>query len=316
MNAERIALVDVHAHFVTARYVEAASAAGHLLPDNMPGWPQWSESRQLELMARAGIGRAILSLSSPGVHFGDDGAARALCREVNEYAAEVVREHPTYFDQFAALPLPDVDGALDEAVHALEVLGATGLAVETNAQGIYLGDARLEPLWQELNARSAVVFVHPTAPPHAAAVASGRPYPLVEFLFDSARAAMDLVLRGVTTRYPRIEWIFTHGGGVLPLLMDRIDLFTATFGGSGLSSVPVTGHLRRFWFDMAGTPFPRQVPALVDMVGAGRLLYGSDYCFTPSEAVLAQIRSLDTAPQPAPDTWRSLTSRNALRLLG
>ena len=101
--------VDVHAHFVTDWYAAQASAAGHQLPDGMLTWPTWSAETHLELMDRSGIDTAVLSVSSPGVHFGDDAAARVLARRLNDFAASVVADHPDRFGWFASLPLPDVD---------------------------------------------------------------------------------------------------------------------------------------------------------------------------------------------------------------
>ncbi|MER5951877.1 amidohydrolase family protein [Streptomyces sp. NPDC001904] len=316
----RTGLVDVHAHFVTGDYIAAARAAGIDHPDGMPGWPEWSVAKQLELMERGGIAKACLSVSSPGVHFGDDKAARALAREVNTFGAGVRAAHPDRFGHFASLPLPDVDGALEEAAYALDVLGADGVAVETNHHGRYLGDPAFAPLWAELDRRGAIVFVHPTSPPGADAVALGRPRPMLEFLFDTARTASDLLLTGVLARHPGIRWIFTHGGGALPLLADRIELFRPLLDGGALGKAgpeaPDTiEQLGRLWYDMAGTPFPRQIPALDAAFGTDRLLYGSDYCWTPLDAVLAQVDSLDTAVQPADGTWRDLTTGNADRLL-
>ncbi|WP_053640392.1 MULTISPECIES: amidohydrolase family protein [unclassified Streptomyces] len=315
-------LVDVHAHFVTDGYVAAARSAGVEHPDGMPGWPTWTAERHLGLMDRAGIGKSYLSISSPGVRFGDDSEARALAREVNAYGARVRAEHPERFGHFASLPLPDVEGALAEAAHALDELGADGVTVETNHHGLYLGDPRFEPLWEDLDRRGAVVFVHPTSPPHADALSLGRPRPMLEFLFDSARTASDLLLRGVLARRPRIRWILTHGGGALPLLADRMELFRTLLGPDSPGSAPGTveqpdavEQLGRLWYDMAGTPFPRQIPALDAAFGTERLLYGSDYCWTPAEAALAQIGTVDSAVRPsATDTWRDLTTRNAHRL--
>lgn len=133
-------LIDVHAHFVTESYVAAARSAGIEHPDGMPGWPTWSVEQHLDLMDRSGIEKSYLSVSSPAVHFGDDDAARALAREVNEFGAGVRVERPQRFGHFASLPLPDVEGALAETAHALDVLGADGVAVETNHHGVYLGD--------------------------------------------------------------------------------------------------------------------------------------------------------------------------------
>ncbi|MEV7128994.1 amidohydrolase family protein [Streptomyces sp. NPDC093260] len=308
-------LVDVHAHFVTDGYVAAARAAGIEHPDGMPGWPDWSAERHLDLMERAGIEKSYLSISSPGVHFGDDAAARALAREVNEFGARVRAAHPRRFGHFASLPLPDVEGALAEAAHALDVLGADGVTVKSNHHGVYLGDPRLEPLWEDLDRRGAVIFVHPTSPPHADELALGRPRPMLEFLFDTARTASDLLFRGVLARRPRIRWVLTHGGGVLPLIADRMELFRTHFG-DGPEDVPSpVEQLGRLWYDMAGTPFPRQIPAFEAAFGTERLLYGSDYCWTPAEAALAQVATVDAAPAPSgAAAWRDLTTHNAHRL--
>ncbi|MFI7273006.1 amidohydrolase family protein [Streptomyces sp. NPDC049879] len=307
-------LVDAHAHFVTDAYVTAAKAAGHTHPDGMPGWPSFDPADQLRRMDEGGIATAMLSISSPGTHFGDDRAARALSREVNEAGAALHRAHPDRFGHFASLPLPDVDGSLAEAAHALDVLGSDGLTVESNAHGVYLGDERYEPLWAELDRRRAIVFVHPTSPPCADAVSLRRPRPMAEFIFDSARTASDLVFSGVLLHHPGIRWILTHGGGALPLLADRLELFRPRLSRTGPEGPTVPEQLSGVWFDMAGTPFPHQIPALVRAFGSERLLYGSDSCWTPPEAVAAQLASLDTADQPPGTTWRSLTTTNATHL--
>ncbi|BAH51541.1 amidohydrolase family protein [Rhodococcus opacus] len=257
-------------------------------------------------MDEGGIGTAMLSVSSPGTHFGDDRAARDLSHEVNEYAADLVRRHPGRFGHFASVPLPDVDGALAEIDYALDVLGADGVAVETNTRGHYLGDQRFEPVWAELDRRRAVVFVHPTSPPGHEAVSLGRPRPMLEFLFDSARTVSDLVFTGVLMRHPDIEWIFTHGGGALPLLAERMELFRGLLPGHDPNVPPVPDQLRRLWFDLAGTPLPHQIPALTAAFGADHVLYGSDYCWTPADATARQLASVDT--------WRSVTTGNAHRL--
>lgn len=309
-------LIDLHSHFLPPSYVEAARSAGHTSPDGMPGWPDWDPARHLALMDECGITTSLLSVSSPGTHFGDDRAARRLSREVNEAGASLRADHPDRFGHLASLPLPDVDGALAEAVHALDELGSDGVTVETNAHGRYLGDPAFAPLWAELDRRRAVVLVHPTSPPHAAELTAGRPRPMLEFVFDTARTYTDLVLSGTLTRFPGVRWIATHCGGALPALADRIELFRTAFGdGGGGASVP--DQLRSLWFDTAGTPFPHQVPALERTVGVERLVYGSDSCWTPAAAVRAQVASLDTAP-PAADGrgWRELTTANARRLLG
>jgi predicted TIM-barrel fold metal-dependent hydrolase len=318
----RTPLMDVHAHFLTDHYVQAAKDAGHLPgPDGGPGWPTWSAAQHLELMDQWGIATSILSITSPGVWFGDSAGASALARHVNDAAAEVRRSHPGRFGHFASLPIPDVDAALKELEYALDQLGSDGVTTETNTGGIYLGDPRYQPLLAELDRRRTPVFVHPTSPPNYQAVSLGRPRAMLEFIFDTTRTVSDLVFNGCLQRYPNIPWIVTHGGGALPLLTQRMELFGSVvpvvaidITGTAGPAVPISEQVGHLWFDMAGTPFPYQIPALTAAFGSERLLYGSDYCFTPAAGTTAQVRSIDAAPQPDGDTWRALTSRNAQRL--
>lgn len=247
-------VIDVHSHMVPDFYLREAIASGIVFPDGMPKWPSWSVGEHLQMMDGCGIDSAILSVSSPGVHFGDDGKAADLARRVNDFGAGVVASEPR-LGFFASLPLPNVVGSTAEAIRALDRLGADGVTVMSNAGGMYLGNAVLTPLLAALDERSAVVFVHPTSPPNAAAVSLGRPAPMIEFLFDTARTVVDLILLGVVDRFPNIRWVFTHGGGVLPLLADRVDFFRTQVG---LGAPTMPDVLQRLWFDLAGTPVPRR----------------------------------------------------------
>ncbi|MFF1442458.1 amidohydrolase family protein [Streptomyces sp. NPDC058295] len=309
-------LIDVHAHMLPDFYVQQATAAGHAHPDGMGGWPSWSVQAHLDLMDRNGIETAMLSMSSPGVHFGDDKAARLLARRVNEYTAELTRDHPGRFGNFVSLPLPDVYGAVEEIAFSFDELGSDGVALLTHTHGVYLGDQRLDPVFAELDRRRAVVFLHPTSPACWEQSALGRPRPMVEYIFDTARTITDLVLAGVLTRYPDIRVIVPHCGGAIPVLADRINEFMSLFLHARQSPSPdAVQQLRGLYYDMAGTAFPRQVPALLRLVDPDRVLFGSDYCWTPAPLADAHIAAIDAAEPPAQDTtWRSLTTANAKRL--
>ncbi len=309
-------LIDVHAHLLPDFYVQQATAAGHAHPDGMGGWPTWSVQAHLDLMDRNGIDTAMLSMSSPGVHFGDDDAARLLARRVNEYTAELTRDHPGRFGNFVSLPLPDVDGSLEEIAFAFDELDADGVALLTHTHGVYLGDQRLDPVFAELDRRRTVVFLHPTSPVCWEQSALGRPRPMVEYIFDTARAVTDLVMAGVLTRHPNMQVIVPHGGGAVPVLADRINEFMRLFLTSEKSpSLDAVQQLQGLYYDMAGTAFPRQVPALLKLVGPDRVLFGSDYCWTPPPLADAHIAAIDAAESPVEgSTWRSLTTANAKRL--
>ncbi|MEU4193195.1 amidohydrolase family protein [Kribbella sp. NPDC026611] len=222
-------VIDLHAHFVLPEHVAAAERAGHLRPDGMPGWPEWSAVRHMEAMDAAGIAKAMLSVPSPGVHFGDDFRARVLARRMNEAAAGVVADHPERFGFFASLPLPDAEAALAEVDHAYDVLGAAGVILLSNVGGLYPGEPSWEPLWRGLNARSATVLLHPTSPPQWRQVALDRPRAMLEFPFDTARAVTDLALSGVLARHPDLS-VFPVCGEILPTLAERVDHFSGMSG--------------------------------------------------------------------------------------
>lgn len=308
------ALVDVHAHFLTDHYVRAAQAAGMTQPDGMPTWPSWTVDDHLQLMDDSRIARAIRSISSPGVHFGDDTAAAELRRHANQFAADLTAEHEDRFDFFASLPLPCVDAAVDEVTYAMDTLGALGVVLMSNSAGVYLGDPALDPLWDVLDRRRGIVFVHPTSPPHVDSTALGRPSPMLEFMFETTRSVTDLIFAGVQVRYSDIRFLIPHCGATLSVVVDRVELFRGLLPGShdrAQSVLTTRQQLQRFWYDLAGTPFPAPVKALIDVVGSEQLLYGSDFCWTPAVGAAHQVTVME---QQSMD-WRSVTTANARRLL-
>ena len=283
--------IDVHTHFLPESYRAAASAAGHAQPDGMPALPEWSAAEHVAVMDRQGIATAMLSISSPGVHYGDDAAARDLARAVNEEGHRAVVDHPGRFGQFASLPIPDVDGAIAEIAHCYDRLDVDGVALLTNVGGTYLGDAALGPVFAELNRRHARVFIHPTSPPCFERLSFGRPRPMLEFLLDTTRAVVDLVLGGTIARHPDIEFIVPHCGATLPMIADRVAAFALILGGD--ASGDVLGDLARLHYDLAGFPVPRQLDAILTITTVEHLHYGSDYPFTPEFVVERAAALLD-----------------------
>jgi predicted TIM-barrel fold metal-dependent hydrolase len=301
--------VDVHSHFITDGYVAAANAAGIETPDGLPAWPHWSAAEHLDVLERAGIARAILSVSSPGVNFGDDADAVQLAQEMNTVAAEISSTNPGRLTFFGSLPLPDVGASLAEIRHCFDELDADGIALMSNAHGVYLGDERYKPLWRALDDRGAVVFIHPTGPPHAESVALGRPNSIVEFIFDEARTVVDMIFAGVLLDFPRIKFVITHSGGALPVIADRAG---ARYTPPSESGATLREQLGRLWFDCAGTPLPTALPTLLAVVGETQLLFGTDYCFVRPDMVAAHERRI-VADDHA--DWPAIMRRNALRLL-
>lgn len=286
--------IDLHAHFLPPAYRSACEAAGHAQPDGFPTLPQWSAAEHVDVMDRLRIAKSYLSISSPGVHFGDDTAARGLAREVNDAGHDARQQHAGRFGLLASLPLPDIDGTMAEIAYAFDTLHADGVALLTNVNGTYLGDASYEPVFAALNDRHARVFIHPSSPACHEATSFGRPRPMLEFIFDTTRAVVNLVLNGVVARYPNIEFIVPHAGAALPSIADRIAAFSMILPDAD-PSADVMRDIGRLHYDLAGFPLPRQLDALLAIATREHLHYGSDWPFTPEFVVESLTAALDAA---------------------
>jgi predicted TIM-barrel fold metal-dependent hydrolase len=237
-------------------------------------------------MDRDGIATSIVSIS-PSLWFGDIAATRKIAREWNEYAADLARDHRGRFALFATLPLPDVDASLKEIEHALDELGAVGFGLVTNYGDKWPGDAAFAAVFDELARRKAVVYFHPTDAPAFDGILPGVPSPMIEFPFDSTRAIVSLLFGGTFARCADVRWIFSHGGGALPMLAARITAIARN--RKDLSArVPngVMAELEKLYYDIAGVIDPIPFNAIRSLVGPSRLLFGTDYPFwSPNVAV-------------------------------
>jgi predicted TIM-barrel fold metal-dependent hydrolase len=277
--------IDVHAHFVPASYRDELARRGHDRPDGFPHIPEWSATEHVAVMDRLDIETSLLSISSPGVHLADGALTRALARAVNEEGRRAAVDHPGRFGQLASLPLPDVDAAMGEIAHCCDRLDVDGFALLTNVGGTYLADPSFEPVFRELDRRRARVLIHPTSPPCWEQTSRGRPRPMIEFLFDTTRAVVDLVLSGTIAKHAGIELIIPHAGATLPMIADRVEVFASILDVDG--GVDVLRDLGRLHYDLAGYPLPRQLDALLALTTPEHLHYGSDYPFTPEVAAAA-----------------------------
>jgi predicted TIM-barrel fold metal-dependent hydrolase len=298
--------IDVHHHMVPpfyARWLRERGLAAGGLPI-----PDWSAEASLALMDERGVETAILSVSTPGVHLGDDAEARARAREVNEHAAKVVHDRPTRFGFFATLPLPDVDGALAELAYAIDTLRADGVVLLANHRGIYLGDPRFDLLFDELNRRRAVVFLHPSIIPGLAPVPGVPPF-VADFLLDTTRAAVGLVRSGTLDRCPDLKVILSHAGGFVPYAAYRIAITTSADGN------PLEGlaRLKRFYFDVALSSSPAALPSLLAFAERDHVLYGSDFPYAPPVVVGAFAELYER--NPLADAQRASIDRGAAERL-
>ncbi len=229
-------------------------------------------------MDDAGIDVAVVALSTPGVHTGDGAKARALARRCNEFSAELLRSRPDRFGGFACLPLPDVDASLEEVSYALDVLGLDGFVLFTNSNGVYLGDAVLEPVFEELERREAVVFVHPNPSPDAVAHSLGLPDNLLDFPTDTNRAVAQMHYTNRFARTPNVKYLFSHAGGSIPYLAARFAIIDEMGFIAGAEQRGTAADMfRRMYWDTALSASDPVLRMLRDVAGINQVLFGTDF---------------------------------------
>ncbi|MEG1708117.1 MAG: amidohydrolase family protein [Acinetobacter sp.] len=287
--------IDVHHHIVPPVFREAMLNKGITKVAGAP-LPLWSPAQSIEIMNQIGTQTAIVSLSAPGVYFGNAQEACDLARQCNEYTADMRAKYPNRFGFFAVLPMPLTSESCKEAIYALEILKADGIVLLGSTDGIFLGDSRFEELMYELNQRHAIVFIHPNLHETSEHLGLNTPGFILEFLPDTTRAAVNLITSGVMERYPNIQFILAHAGGFLPYVAWRVSLGNLMSEMNQNAPQGILTYIKRFYFDTALSPSPYAMSALKELVGTDRILFGSDFPFAPAPISHMQTRSLDDLP--------------------
>jgi len=275
--------IDVHHHMLPPFYMD--------LRRMVPGigeMPTWSPAKSLDDMDQNGVTTAMLSLAVAGVTFDAGEAGRSLARKSNDYGAQLVTDHPAKFGLLAALPLPDPHGSLIEIEYALDTLHAGGIALLTSYGDKWLGDSAYAPVFEELDRRKAVVFVHPTAPQCCANLLPHVPAITTEFLFDTTRTIHSLLVNGTFSRFPNVRFIFSHGGGTMSVLAHRI---ARLFPKELAPQVPngVLYELKRQYYDTASASDPSSLSALVNLIPSSQIVFGSDFPFLSAKATASDL---------------------------
>ena len=298
--------IDVHHHYVPPGYIAAVGSA-QLAPPIL----SWTPAKSLDDMDRAGVAKAMLSITTPGLSFGFPDASAKLARLCNDYAADMARAHPGRFGVFAALPLPNVKAALDEAVYALDTLKADGVGVFSSYDPhIWLGSPVLDPLFAELNRRGTVVFVHPTSNACCTSMLPNVEDAIIEYQTDTTRAIANYVFGGAALRYPNVRIIFSHAGGTMPYLISRF--LAKSRDPRVAANVPdgVVAALAKFYYDTAQSANPEAMGALAKLVPPAHILFGTDF---PYGAAVRDVPALQTAGFSAPEL-RNVFAANAAAL--
>ena len=309
---QRPQLIDVHHHIVPPFYLAefreriAGSRGGQI----SPAWLEWSPQAAIAAMDQHGVATAVISLSSPGVWFGNGQEARQIARRSNEYAAELSLKHPGRFGRFASLPLPDAESSLRELEYALDVLKADGIGLLTSYGESWLGDPSHLPVLEELNRRKTVVFVHPTTPYCCRTLLPGVAPLVAEIPQDTTRAVTNMLFSGAFTRFSDIRFIFSHAGGTVPMVANRMQQYRPR---DLAERVPngIEYELKRLHYDIAGTAYRPAIAALTSLVPITQILFGSDNPYVPLGDTAEGLKQLGLS---AADL-RAIGRENALALL-
>ncbi len=300
--------IDVHLHSMSPAYREAIrSLAAHIRT------PDWSPELAVAFLDRHNIGAGILSLSVPGSHLGDDADARVLAKRINRESAEYVTQRPDRFGALATLPIPDIEGACEAARHALDDLKLDGVGLLASYGGRYIGNPEWDPLLAVLNERSAVCFIHPNNHPSVDVVRQGITEGLgnfvAEFVFDTTRAALNILFRDVLDRFPNIRWVLAHSGGTLPYFSWRVaeiasrqmnvapwdtqypSAFMTRYEGQVTPQL-ILDMYKRFWYETALSAGPQTLGSLLNVADPTHILFGSDWPYCPDDMTEDMIAAL------------------------
>ncbi len=240
-------VVDVHSHIITPEFLQSLEADGRLLDEGFP-LPGYDVNAHLAWMDEAGVQASVLTLAAPQPH------SASTVRLTNERAAQLKREHPGRFLFCAALPLPNVDAAISEAVYALDTLKADGIKLATNADGQYLGAPELDTLFSVLNRRNAVVILHPHRPaPVNHQVMLQTPLAMQEYLSETTRAVANMITRNVLSRYPNVKVVVPHCGDYLPMAIPRMkSLAPVMWANKMVGAIDWDANLASLYYNLAG----------------------------------------------------------------
>jgi 6-methylsalicylate decarboxylase len=305
-----LTLIDVHHHILPPIYVETLGE--RLGTQGLFGSASWDASRSLESMDSNGIATAIMSISGPGFWFGNPAETQNLVRACNDFAAVLRDHHRSRFGLFASLPLPDVGASLRELEYAFDTLSTDGFVLFTNYNGTYPGDESFEPVFDELNRRQAVVFFHPNEPTYGR-FPRNIPLPTLEYPFETTRAITSLLFGGTFAKFRDIRFIFSHAGGSLPYLAERIARLA--MNPELKKKVPngVIPELQRLYFDIALSANRITFASLLALTEPTKTLFGSDYPHAGEATMAATVSGLQQLGL-APDAVRGIQWENAARL--
>jgi 6-methylsalicylate decarboxylase len=299
--------IDVHHHMAPPAYI---AEIGRTMPVRGP-LQGWTPAGSIEDMDRAQVATAMLSITTPGLWFGDDAKARQLARLCNEYGARLAGDHPGRFGLFAALPLPDIEGSLREIAYAFDVLKADGVGMYTSYGDKWLGDPAFTPVFEELNRRKAVVYTHPTINRCCVNLIPDVNQAVIEYGTDTSRTIASFVFSGAAARHGNVRMIFSHAGGTMPFLIERFVRLAQEPKLAARLPNGVLHELKKLYYDTAQSANPGAMSSLMTLVAASQILLGSDFPYRTLKEHVDGLRGCGFSA----DALRAIERDNALALL-
>ncbi|KAL9576650.1 MAG: hypothetical protein Q9212_006925 [Teloschistes hypoglaucus] len=315
-QSETLKKIDVHHHFVPPAYAEAFRTTS----GDPSGWglPSWSVDSSKALMMAQGVDTTILSLTAPGCTILKGAPSAQLARAVNDYAASIRDSSPDQFGFFAALPTlaDDIPAAIEEIAYAMDTLKADGVTLYTRygSTNNYLGHPSYAPLWEELNRRSCVVFVHPTHTVDTSLVNPKLPQPIIDYPHETGRTAIDLITTGCMRRYHHVRVILSHAGGTLPYLAVRAATLLHNYKLSDQTSEEFLEDARKFYYDTALSTNQHTLRLLLGFAEADHILFGTDFPYAPTKTIETHTDMLERYELDLESRQR-IYRENALKLL-
>ena len=293
---KRVPAIDIHAHFVPEEYLRLIETEGEphgvrlrpgpkgpfIVVGQVAIGPITAHYHDLDLRLKAmdaqGATVHALSLMPPMVYWADSALGLRLARLVNDKMAEAARAHPDRFVALATLPLQDPEAAVTEAERAVTELGCRGIYLGTNVRGKELTDPSFLPVFERIHALGAPIFLHPLNVIGAQRLTSYYLHNLLGNPFDTSVAAANIIFSGLLDRFPKLNICLPHAGGAFPYLIGRLNHGWKVREECRALKTPPANYLRRFTYDTISHA-PEPLRYLIDLVGADRVMLGSDYCF-------------------------------------
>jgi 6-methylsalicylate decarboxylase len=275
----------------------------------------WTPETSLAFMDEAEIDIAVLSISTPGIQLSDRTAGQKLARKCNELAASLISKYPKRFGAFAAVPMADIDDAIEEMSYALDLLKLDGVVLFTNSNGVYLGDASLRPLFTELQKRKAVIYVHPNASPDPVAHSLGLTDNLVDFPTDTTRAVAQLHYRATFAATPDVRYILSHAGGTIPYLAGRLAIVDEMriMGDSTVTGTAAETFRELYW-DTALSWSDPVLYTLRNVAGINKVLFGTDFPYLRRDIAVRSKINIDNSAELSEDEKKKVLGANGLEL--